>query len=141
MIIFYIFCILLLFDAFPAACKQSRQRFAQRRALQARQAEKQAAAAEKQAAAIEKELAKLEKQEMQERKQKAKQEAAKTEYYRLMNLRRKHYLYMQEIENKLNGNLSEKQELQYKKQLLAMQKQLYTIDSKMYKARQGMQGP
>ena len=130
MIIFYIFCILLLFDAFPAACKQSRQRFAQRRALQA-----------KQAAEIEKELAKLEKQEMQERKQKAKQEAAKTEYYRLMNLRRKHYLYMQEIENKLNGNLSEKQELQYKKQLLAMQKQLYTIDSKMYKARQGMQGP
>lgn len=130
MIIFYIFCILLLFDAFPAACKQSRQRFAQRRALQA-----------KQAAEIEKELAKLEKQEMQERKQKAKQEAAKTEYYRLMNLRRKHYLYMQEIENKLNGNLSEKQELQYKKQLLAIQKQLYTIDSKMYKARQGMQGP
>ena len=130
MIIFYIFCILLLFDAFPAACKQSRQRFAQRRALQA-----------KQAAEIEKELAKLEKQEMQERKQKAKQEAAKTEYYRLMNLRRKHYLYMQEIENKLNGNLPEKQELQYKKQLLAIQKQLYTIDSKMYKARQGMQGP
>lgn len=130
MIIFYIFCILLLFDAFPAACKQSRQRFAQRRALQA-----------KQAAEIEKELAKLEKQEMQERKQKAKQEAAKTEYYRLMNLRRKHYLYMQEIENKLNGNLSEKQELQYKKQLLAIQKQLYAIDSKMYKARQGMQGP
>lgn len=134
MIIFYIFCILLLFDAFPAACKQSRQRFAQRRALQARQAEKQAAA-------IEKELAKLEKQEIQERKQSAKQEAAKAEYYRLMNLRRKHYLYMQEIENKLNGNLSEKQELQYKKQLLAIQKQLYTIDSKMYKARQGMQGP